>query len=364
MPLGRKLMRTSQHRITLVMLAEDLGVSRATVSNAYNHPDQLSKTLRARILKRAEELGFAGPDPAGRQLRGARVGAVGVLVDQGLSYAFSDPTAVRFLDGLAREVQQDGFGLLVHAVSEGEDDLRRIRDASVDAWVIQSLPDEHPAVAAARARRKPMVVLDQPALEGVPLVSIDDFGGAVLAANHLLELGHRRIAVLTMPLQPDGRQGLADAQRQDAISYRVMRERLGGVRSALVAGGLDWDQIPVLECASNDSDAGALGAQTLISAHRAPTALLALSDQIALGALRGVQDADVHVPDQVSVIGFDDSPLAQHAYPPLTTVAQPIRTRGQALGSALRALLRDEEVESPQPYPVHLVVRASTSTPW
>src|SRR5579862_5358248 len=123
MPLGRKLMRTSQHRITLVMLAEDLGVSRATVSNAYNHPDQLSKTLRARILKRAEELGFAGPDPAGRQLRGARVGAVGVLVDQGLSYAFSDPTAVRFLDGLAREVQQDGFGLLVHAVSEGEDDL-------------------------------------------------------------------------------------------------------------------------------------------------------------------------------------------------------------------------------------------------
>ncbi|SOD74499.1 LacI family transcriptional regulator [Jatrophihabitans sp. GAS493] len=357
-------MRTSQQRITLVKLAEDLGVSRATVSNAYNHPDQLSKALRARILQRAEELGFAGPDPAGRQLRGARVGAVGVLVDQGLSYAFSDPTAVRFLDGLAREVQLDGFGLLVHAASDGEDDLRRIRDASVDAWVIQSLPDESLAVAAARARGKPMVVLDQPALDGVPLVSIDDFAGAVLAANHLIELGHRRIAVLTMPLLPDGRQGMADAHRQAAIAYRVMRERLGGVRSAMVAAGLDWDQISVLECASNDPDAGALAAQTLLESHRPPTALLALSDQIALGALRGAQEADVHVPDQLSVIGFDDSPLAQHAYPPLTTVAQPIRTRGQALGSALRALLRGEEVDSPEPYDVSLVVRSSTSTPW
>src|SRR5919206_3308680 len=102
-------------RLTLLTLAQDLGVSRATVSNAYNRPDQLSPALRERILARAAELGFPGPDPVARGLRRGRVGAVGVLVDQAVSYAFSDPPALQFLDGLARAVQHEGLGLLLHA---------------------------------------------------------------------------------------------------------------------------------------------------------------------------------------------------------------------------------------------------------
>src|ERR1700712_2263515 len=147
-------------RLTLVTVARDLGISPATVSNAYNRPDQLSPALRARILARAAELGFAGPDPMARGLRRGRVGAVGVLVDEGLSYAFSDPTAVLLLDGLARELEQDGLGLLLHTGRAG--DVQRIRDAAVDAWVVQSLPDDSPALAAARSRGRPMVVVDQP----------------------------------------------------------------------------------------------------------------------------------------------------------------------------------------------------------
>lgn len=97
-------------RVTLKVLAADLGVSRATVSNAYNRPDQLSEALRTLILTRAAELGFAGPDPVARGLRRGRVGAVGVLVDQSVAYAFSDPVAVLVLDGLAQELQAAGFG--------------------------------------------------------------------------------------------------------------------------------------------------------------------------------------------------------------------------------------------------------------
>src|SRR5919206_1174088 len=119
-------------RLTLLTLAQDLGVSRAGVSNAHNRPDQLSPALRERILARAAELGFPGPDPMARGLRRGRVGAVGVLVDEGLSYAFSDPTAVLFLDGLARELEADGLGLLLHAAREGDDDLARVRDSAVD----------------------------------------------------------------------------------------------------------------------------------------------------------------------------------------------------------------------------------------
>src|ERR1700712_3884504 len=108
-------------RLTLVTVARDLGISPATVSNAYNRPDQLSPALRARILARAAELGFAGPDPMARGLRRGRVGAVGVLVDEGLSYPFSDPTAVLLLDGRARELELDGLGLLLHTGRSGED---------------------------------------------------------------------------------------------------------------------------------------------------------------------------------------------------------------------------------------------------
>jgi DNA-binding LacI/PurR family transcriptional regulator len=346
-------------RLTLLTLAEDLGVSRATVSNAYNRPDQLSPALRARILARAAELGFAGPDPMARGLRRGRVGAVGVLVDEGLSYAFSDPTTVLFLDGLARELQLDGLGLLLHAAGE-TDDLAAIRDAAVDAWVVQSLPDDHPAVAAVRTRGRPIVVLDQPALPGAPLVGIDDEAGARTAVEHLLGLGHRRIVVLTMPLQARGREGVADARRQQETTYAVMRRRLAGAAAAMAGAGVPRDDVCVVECAANDPDAAARAVASLLTSPEAPTAVFACSDQLALGVLRAARAAGLRVPDDLSVVGFDDSPSAVSADPPLTTVGQPLRERGQAVGALVRALMRGEEVSSPDVEPVRLVLRGST----
>jgi DNA-binding LacI/PurR family transcriptional regulator len=349
-------------RVTLLAVARDLGVSRATVSNAYNRPDQLSPALRERILARAAEMGFSGPDPMARGLRRGRVGAVGVLVDEGLSYAFSDPTAVLFLDGLAREVQADGLGLLLHAGpgAEGGAAVEAIRNAAVDAWVVQSLPDDHPAVAAARSHGRPVVVLDQPVLPGVPVVGIDDEAGAAAAVQHLAELGHRRLAVLAMPLRADRTEGVADLQRQQQASYHVIRRRLAGAAGAVAAAGLRWADVPVMECAANDPDAGARGAARLLAADR-PTAIVCLSDQLALGALRSARAAGVVVPDQLSVIGFDDSPVAPATAPPLTTIGQPLRGRGEVVGSLIRALLAGEAVAAPAPYPVQLVVRGSTA---
>jgi DNA-binding LacI/PurR family transcriptional regulator len=349
-------------RLTLVTLARDLGVSAATVSNAYNRPDQLSPALRARILARAAELGFAGPDPMARGLRRGRVGAVGVLVDEGLSYAFSDPTAVLLLDGLARELEADGLGLLLHAAHAGED-VARIRDAAVDAWVVQSLPEGSPAVDAAASRNRPLVVLDQPAVPGAPLVGIDDVAGASAAVAHLTGLGHRRIAVVTMPLLPDGRSGPADGARQEAVGYPVMRRRLAGAAAAAAAAGLAWARVPVLECTANAPMYAEDVLAPLLAGAETPTAVVALSDQLALGALRAASAAGLAVPGDLSVVGFDDSPAASAADPPLTTVAQPLRERGSEVGALVRALLRGEDVASPAPRPVHLVVRSSTAPP-
>jgi DNA-binding LacI/PurR family transcriptional regulator len=348
-------------RLTLLTLAQDLGVSRATVSNAYNRPDQLSPALRERILARAAELGFAGPDPMAAGLRRGRVGAVGVLVDEGLSHAFSDPTTVLLLDGLARELQTDGLGLLLHAGGGKGDALRAIRDAAVDAWVVLSVPDGHPAVSAVQARGRPVVVLDQPSLPDVPMVGIDDEAGAAAAVRHLLALGHRRLAVLAMPLRAGGREGRADLHRQEEATYAVMRRRLAGAAAAAADAGLRWDQVPVIESGAHDADAGARAIAGLLATPGRPTAVFACSDQLAVGVLLAARSAGLRVPEQLSVVGFDDSPAARIAEPPLTTVAQPLRERGQAVGALVRALLAGKDAPSPPRHPVHLVVRESTA---
>ncbi|WP_369135733.1 LacI family DNA-binding transcriptional regulator [Modestobacter sp. I12A-02662] len=354
---------TPSGRLTLLTLARDLGVSRATVSNAYNRPDQLSPALRERILARAAELGFTGPDPMARGLRRGRVGAVGVLVDESLSYAFSDPTSVLFLDGLAREVQADGLGLLLHPARRDPAALQALADAAVDAWVVQSLPDGHPAVDVVASRGRPVVVVDQPALPGVPVVGIDDASGATTAVRHLTRLGHRRLAVLAMPLGCDRRQGRADAERQRTAEYAVMRRRLAGAAAAVAEAGLDWAGVPVVEVTANEPDAAARAARELLAGPDRPTGVFASTDQLALGVVRAARALGLAVPGDLSVVGFDDSPAARSAEPPLTTVAQPLRDRGQRVGVLVRAALQGEEVGVPPPAVVGLVVRGSTAPP-
>lgn len=347
-------------RVTLQTLADEFGVSRATVSNAFGRPDRLSAALRERILLRADELGFAGPDPMGRGLRRGRVGAVGVLVDQGLSYAFSDPATRVYLDGLAQVLQAGGWGLLLHAGSGERADPQLVRGAVVDAWVVASLPSGLASVEAVLAQSKPVVVIDQPSLPGVPLVSLDNAVGTALATRHLLALGHRRFGLLTMALRPDGYQGAASGKRQARSTSEVMAARLAGVRQEVAGAGLAWAEVPVVECATNDVDTGALGTWELLDRAEPPTAVVCLSDQLALGALRAARELGVAVPAELSVVGFDDSPRAATAEPPLTTVAQPLWARGRAVGELVRALIAGEPATVPPPFPVELIVRESS----
>ena len=351
-------------RVTLRVLAEDLGVSRATVSNAYNRPDQLSEALRARILARAGELGFAGPDPVARGLRRGRVGAVGVLVDHSISYAFSDPVAVLVLDGLAEELQADGFGLLLHAASGPAGGEELVRAAAVDGWVLMTVRGRHPTVAAAAAAGRPIVVLDEPALPGVPRVTIDDAGGARAAAEHLLALGHRSIGVLTAPMHGSGPPGASSQAVHDGEGEEtVMSTRLSAVLATLATAGVQDTDVPVVECSASARAAGREGTALLLEGPVRPTAVLALSDELALGALQYAREHRLSVPGGLSVVGFDDAPPGRVTHPPLTTVAQPIRERGTAAGRLLRALLRGEDVAAPPPFPTHLVVRGSTARP-
>jgi DNA-binding LacI/PurR family transcriptional regulator len=346
-------------RVTLQTLADRLGVSRTTASNAFNRPDQLNPALRERVLALAAELGYAGPDPRGRALRSGRAGAIGVLLTERLSYAFGDPAAVATLRGLALEAEQAGISLSLLPAPLSGGDAESVMRALVDACFVYALPEDHPSLAAALERRLPMVICDTPHVPGVPLVSVDDRGGARAAAQHLLDLGHRRIAVVTLRIREDGHRGTVDAARRATARYRVTGLRLAGYADAIARAGLDWAAVPVYE-GPNARELGAEAAAALLALEPRPTALLGMSDELALGAIDGARAAGLELPRELSVVGFDDAPPASSRG--LTTVRQPLLEKGRSAG---RMLLEAIEGGTPPDVelPTELVVRGSTLRP-
>jgi DNA-binding LacI/PurR family transcriptional regulator len=355
---------STRERPTLATIARSLGISRATVSNAYNRPDQLSPALRERIMATAASLGYAGPDPAARSLRQRRAGAVGVLMADRLSYAFSDPAAVLLLDGLAEVLEPEGSGLLIlPGIAGSGPPPELVRNAVVDGLVTYCLADDDPALEAARARKVPLVLVDDGPQPGEVAVLVDDPGGAAAVAQHLLDLGHRRIAVVCYELARDRRAGLADEARQAGITFSGTRERLGGYRKVLSDAGFDWAKVPVWECTHNGREVGREAGATLLAHRPRPTAVIALSDELAIGVLEAARDAGVEVPRELSVVGFDDIPAAAHTTPPLTTVRQPLRRKGEQAGRRLLDLRAGRRPPRTRRFPTELVVRASTARP-
>ncbi|HEU4538837.1 MAG TPA: LacI family DNA-binding transcriptional regulator [Polyangiaceae bacterium] len=359
-------------RATLKEVAAELGVAPSTVSNAYNRPDQLSPALRERVFEAARQLGYPGPNPVARGLRRGAAGALGVLYAGRLSYAFADPAAVLFLQGVAEAAEEAMLGLLlVSGARRGPSDPAAIGDAAVDGFVVYSMAEGDALTGAAVARRLPVVLVDQAARGGragrpgaaaVSWVGVDDEGGARAAAEHVLALGHRRLGVVSLELAPDGRRGLASARRCAEASYWPPRARLRGYAAAVEAAGLAWaETAAVYETAENVPAEGREAAGALLDRAAPPTALLAMSDQLALGALEAARCRGLRVPEDVSVVGFDDVPAAGLAG--LTTVHQPHVEKGATAVRLLVAWLRDEPAPSPPALPTRLVVRASTGPP-
>src|SRR5690606_30166157 len=184
-------------RATLQTVADEVGVSRTTVSNAYSRPDQLNSALRERILEAARRLGYPGPDAAARSPRRGRAGAIGLVFTETLSYAFSDPYSVGFLQGIAEVAESSGTGLLLIPMPPGTDDPETaVRNAVVDGFCLYCVPGDHPAKEMIKARGLPMVTTDENDDVTLPYVGIDERASARLAAEHITRLGHRRVAVM------------------------------------------------------------------------------------------------------------------------------------------------------------------------
>jgi DNA-binding LacI/PurR family transcriptional regulator len=337
---------------TLADVAREVGVSRTTVSNAYNRPDQLSPALRARILDAAGRLGYPGPDPLARSLRRGRTGTVGLVVDKPLSYLFTDPAIREFLIGITTVLDDADSSLVLLPRLLDDAGATVLANAAVDGFV--SICDAHNAerVQALMVRHLPFVVVDGVASAAACRVGIDDRGASRGAVQHLLALGHRSIGVAALPRRPGDR---------GPRRFPVTAARLAGIRDGLEGAGLSWSDVPVwavpddITPRASGREAGA----ALLDLPEAPTGIVCLSDEVAAGVLDAAADRGMAVPGDVSVVGFDDTSTALTTRPPLTTVHQPLAAKGEA---AARLLL-DGAPTTDLVLPTELIVRGTTGPP-
>ena len=199
-------------KVTLQSIADRVGVSRMTVSNAFSRPDQLSGELRERILAAADELGYVGPDPAARALARGRTGSIGLLLTDELPQAFEDVVATEFLSSVADALTHEGLAVTLLTSGPGElrtrpPDLPRsaappgfvpARDVAMDGAIVYICDPASSDIAWLQRRGLPMVSVDRDPSPDAPSVNVDDRAGARAAARHLVDLGHTRVAILTL----------------------------------------------------------------------------------------------------------------------------------------------------------------------
>ncbi|APT87621.1 LacI family DNA-binding transcriptional regulator [Corynebacterium flavescens] len=357
------MVKRSQNRKTLASLAAELGVSRTTVSNAYNHPDQLAPATRRRILAAASAHGYSGPDPTARNLRTRRAGSVGVLLTEHLSYAFEDMASVDFLAGMAEASAGARTTLTLipagpDTAGDSNEPMRLIGGAAVDGFVVYSVAAGDAYLEAVTRRGLPVVICDQPTDAGLPFVGIDDYAAIAPAAQALVDAGHRRIAILTIRLQHARTDGFVPYSQLAHADMHVQRARVLGALEVFSRAGIDPESVPVMARHINEPANARAAASLLIDAHPDITAVLCTTDSMALGVIAEAAERGLRVPEDLSVTGFDG--IAPALNIGLSTVIQPNKAKGAAAGHLLAQLIDDALDDTPQHSTNHGAVLSST----
>jgi DNA-binding LacI/PurR family transcriptional regulator len=335
-------------------VARAAGVSPMTVSYAYSRPARVSAQAAARVRAAAEQLGYPGPHPAARSLRRGRTGSLGVVLGERLTYAFEDPQAAAFLAGVADVCSAHAMGLTLVPLTGGEEDAARIAEAVVDGFVVWTLADDDPVLDAVAATGLPAVVHGGPLRRRLPAVAIDDRAAAG-AVGRVAFARAARPAVLSFPLTRERRVAVLEGPDPGAATFPVTRLRLAGLHDAWVETGGAWADVRVAVCAANRLAAGEAHAAALLRGPRPPDAIAAMSDELALGALRAAQRANVPVPSALAVTGWDDGDAAAAAG--LTTIRQSLREQG---ARCARLALGEEAAREDAAARWDLVVRETT----
>jgi LacI family transcriptional regulator, repressor for deo operon, udp, cdd, tsx, nupC, and nupG len=330
---------------TIYEVAKRAGVSTATVSRALSQPAVVSPVTRQRVLDAIERLGYA-PNSAAKNLRTLRTGKLLVTVPD-----ISNPFFALILRGIEDTAQREGYSVLLgdtqhdEAREEGYAAMLKRKEADGLIFLGHRLPKEAAALVRAMTPRCAPVVNGcefNPRL-GVPSVHIDNAKAASEAMDHLFRLGHRRIGVITGPLVSP-----------------LSRDRLRGATARAKKERAERDLIIINGDFSIESGAGA--GERLLGRRDPPTAIFCFNDEMAMGVIQAARRRGVRVPDQLSVVGFDDIRFASYMDPPLTTISQPMRAIGEGTVRLLLEILHGD-VATPESVtlPHTLTVRSSTA---
>ncbi|MFK3846192.1 LacI family DNA-binding transcriptional regulator [Stenotrophomonas sp. NPDC078853] len=330
---------------TIYDIAKHVGVSAGTVSRALSRPDKVLPATRSRIEQAAAALGYV-PNTVARTLKTQRSGKILVTVPD-----IANPFFAQILQGAEEAAQAIGYAVLLgdtqHQPDREERYAQMLRRNEADGLIVlgHRLPPTARAIVQQRGAGAPVVngCEFDPAL-GIPSVHIDNAAAARAVMEHLYALGHERIAVIGGP-----------------PGNPLHQQRLEGVRAAGKAHGR-LRQLTV-EPGDFSVESGHAAALALLARTPAPTAIFCVSDQMALGALAACRDLGVRVPDDLSIVGFDDLASSRYLTPALTTVRQPMREIGACAVNLLLAIIEGRDVPLQQTLDFSLMVRGSTSAP-
>lgn len=318
-------------KVTLEQVAQAAGVSPSTVSRILNGTAVVAEDKRAAVDAAIARLGFV-PNPVARGLAGGRTLSVGVVTQ-----TIDSPFFGGALRGVEDELSRAGYSpLFVSGHWNAEQEVRCIdmlRSRRVDGIIVLAgrLPD---SALSAFAQQLPIVVTGRNLIApGLYALNFDNFEGGRLATHHLLMLGHRRIAFIS-----------GDPRHPDA------QERLRGYRAALQAAGLPFDDDLVVP-GQYTEDSGRMAVERLVDSRESFTAIFAANDQMAFGAALALHRRNLRVPDDVSLVGFDDVVGALYTLPPLSTVHHPVYELGQFAAGAMLQMLAGETPTAKLPPP-------------
>jgi DNA-binding LacI/PurR family transcriptional regulator len=345
--------------IRLADVAREAGVSHGTASNAFSRPEVVRDEVKERVFAAAQKLGYSGPDPRGRLLRAGRVNAIGVATAEPLAYFFDDPFSRVVMSGISQACDATGAGISLVSAANQEQLAWNIQSAVVDGFIVFCLEDGSRLVELARERRLPFVALDYGIDdESISTIGVDDVEGARMAARHLIRLGHRRFAVLSLALT-DTTAGAISWDLAKTALYSGTRDRLRGYAEELAKAGIATEAVPLYET-DNDWKTTAAGLDHFFARPEPPTAILAMSDKVALHALDWLKLRGMSVPGDVSIVGFDGVPEGLLSDPPLTTVAQPMVEMGRR---AVQSILGFDGTIRREMLDIEFLLRGSTAPP-
>ncbi|KIL41274.1 transcriptional regulator [Gordoniibacillus kamchatkensis] len=312
-------------KATIYDVAKEAGVSIATVSNAINGKGKISKKRREEIFKIMERLQYQ-PSVIASALTGKKTFTLGLLIPD-----ISNPFFAEIARAIEDEAHQSGYSVIICSTDNKDERVERyialLESKSVDGIIIGTGIDNMDILSQLQSRSVPLAMIAREASSlAVDTVVADDFVGGVLAAEHLVSLGHKRLAVLS-----------------ENLKVSSSRERIRGFRQGLADVGVSFDDNSIVICEYKVEE-GKRGALELLQrGGERPTAIFCCNDLLAIGAIQAAKEAGVRVPEDLSIVGFDDTILATVTDPPLTTVAQPMEHMGKLVFKLILGHLQNKD---------------------